>query len=43
MVAVASVVFLDRGGCGVGDGRLWCGWRTCGFVGLGRGVPYFPV
>ena len=28
VVAVASVVFLDRGGCGVGDGRLWCAFAV---------------
>ena len=43
VVAVASVVISDGGGSGVSVGRLWCGWETCWSVGLGRGVPYFPV
>ena len=43
VVAVASVAISDGGGGGVIVGRLWCGWETCWSVGLGRGVPYFPV
>ena len=43
VVAVASVVSADGGGGGVSVGRLWCGWETCWSMGLGRGVPYFPV
>ena len=41
--AVASVAISDGGGSGVSAGRLWCGWEICWSVGLGRGVPYFPV